>query len=132
MRRTAVALPVCSLLLILASGCGLAGKKNAKMSSVSESAFAQYSPLEMEPESDSYPMYGSAVPVESADEAISAFNTPTSMETRYHVVAKRDTLYALARQYYGDQRRWKDIYEANRSALVDPNKISVGQSLLIP
>jgi len=51
---------------------------------------------------------------------------------RYHTVVKRDTLYGLARTYYGNQARWKDIYEANRGVLSDPNHIRVGQRLLIP
>ncbi len=51
---------------------------------------------------------------------------------RYHVVAKKETLYALARTYYNDARRWKDIFEANRETIDDPNRIFIGQRLLIP
>ena len=82
-------------------------------------------------EPESYPSYGAATPVEMSYEPASA--VPTTVSTpRYHMVAKRDTLYALARAYYGDQARWKDIYEANRSTIGDPNMIRVGQRLLIP
>lgn len=49
-----------------------------------------------------------------------------------HVVAKGDTLYSLARSYYNDQSKWRAIYEANRSAIPDPNKLKVGQELVIP
>jgi len=49
-----------------------------------------------------------------------------------HVVAKGDTLYGLARKYYNDQRRWKDIYEANRGTLANPDTLKVGQELVIP
>jgi len=61
--------------------------------------------------------------------------TPTAVPAsgaRYHTVAKGDTLYAIARAYYGDQRRWRDVYEANRGSLPDPNMIRTGQRLLIP
>ncbi len=51
---------------------------------------------------------------------------------RYHTVQKKDTLYSLARQYYGDAKKWRDIYEANRAELGDPNRIKVGQRLAIP
>ena len=82
-------------------------------------------------ESESYPSYGAAAPVEMSYEP--GPSVPTAVSTpRYHVVAKRDTLYALARAYYGNQARWKDIYEANRSTIGDPNMIRVGQRLLIP
>ena len=53
--------------------------------------------------------------------------------SRSHRVNKGDTLYALARRYYSDdQRRWKDIYEANRDQLSSPNSLRVGQVLRIP
>ena len=51
---------------------------------------------------------------------------------RYHVVAKSDTLYKLARTYYSDQAKWRDIYDANRASIDDPNFIRIGQRLLIP
>lgn len=52
--------------------------------------------------------------------------------TRFHVVSKHDTLFGIARMYYGDQRRWKEIYAANRNNILDPNMIRVGQRLMIP
>lgn len=51
---------------------------------------------------------------------------------RTHTVAKGETLYAIARQYYGDQSKWKTIYDANRGELPDPNRIRAGQRLVIP
>jgi nucleoid-associated protein YgaU len=51
---------------------------------------------------------------------------------RYHTVQKKETLYSISRQYYGDHTKWKDIYAANRSDIGDPNKIRVGQRLVIP
>jgi len=51
---------------------------------------------------------------------------------RTHVVQKGDTLYKLARQYYGDQSKWKDIWEANRNRVPDKNKLEVGTKLIIP
>jgi nucleoid-associated protein YgaU len=49
-----------------------------------------------------------------------------------YVVQKGDTLCSLARKFYGDQARWKDIWEANRARLSDPDKLSVGMKLIIP
>ncbi len=51
---------------------------------------------------------------------------------RTHKVSKGDTLFGLARTYYNDASRWKDIYAANRDTLSDPNKLRVGQDLVIP
>lgn len=51
---------------------------------------------------------------------------------RNHRVAKGDTLYQLARTYYGDAARWRVIFEANRARIKEPNRLFVGQELVIP
>lgn len=51
---------------------------------------------------------------------------------RVHVVKRGDSLYQLARQYYGDYRQWKTIYEANRSRLPNADTLPVGTKLIIP
>ncbi len=65
-----------------------------------------------------------------ADTTGSALVAATSASI--HVVAKGDTLFGLARRYYNEQRRWKDIWEANQGALSDPDLIYIGQELVIP
>ena len=49
---------------------------------------------------------------------------------KYHTVVKGDTLWAIAKKYYGDGNRYPEIVRANNIA--NPNIISVGQKLLIP
>ena len=56
----------------------------------------------------------------------------TSDAPRFHMVTKNDTLYGIARMYYNDEKRWRDVWDANRSTLTDPNKIYVGQRLAVP
>ncbi len=56
----------------------------------------------------------------------------TAASGSIHVVAKGDTLFGLARHYYNDQRRWKDIWDANHSAVSNPDLIHIGQELVIP
>ena len=114
------------------AGCKALGDKPVERG-LSPAVTSAYTPPSQESgfESESYPSYGAATPTEMSYELESA--VPATVSTpRYHMVTKRDTLYALARAYYGDQARWKDIYEANRSAIGDPNMIRVGQRLLIP
>ncbi|MFH0980682.1 MAG: LysM peptidoglycan-binding domain-containing protein [Planctomycetota bacterium] len=56
-----------------------------------------------------------------------------SATSRTHQVAKGDTLYSIAKRYYNDGRRWKEIYEANRDQLPTPESpLRVGQVLRIP
>lgn len=52
--------------------------------------------------------------------------------TQYHEVVKGDTLWKIADKYYGDGSLYKDIFEANKDILKDPNMIKIGQKLRIP
>ncbi|HOT90004.1 MAG TPA: LysM peptidoglycan-binding domain-containing protein [Anaerolineae bacterium] len=49
-----------------------------------------------------------------------------------YVVVAGDTLSAIAKKFYGDAARWKEILEANKAVIKDPNKIQAGQELIIP
>jgi nucleoid-associated protein YgaU len=51
---------------------------------------------------------------------------------RTYVVQAGDTLSKIAKQYYGDANRYMEIFNANRDKLSDPNKIQIGQELIIP
>jgi len=47
-------------------------------------------------------------------------------------VQRGDSLSRIATKMYDDSRRWKAIYDANRSALDSPESLKVGQILMIP
>ena len=49
-----------------------------------------------------------------------------------YTVQKGDTLYKLARRFYNDQARWRDIWQANRNRISDPDQIAIGMKLIIP
>ena len=49
-----------------------------------------------------------------------------------YVVKAGDSLSAIAQAVLGDANRWKEIWEANKEAIPDPNFINVDQELLIP
>lgn len=50
-----------------------------------------------------------------------------------HVVKKGESLSLIAKQYYGDVHKWKQIYEANKAVVGDnPDLIKPGQELVIP
>ena len=49
-----------------------------------------------------------------------------------YVVQAGDSLSAIALKYYGDAKRWTEIWEANKDKVPDPNLIAVGQELRIP
>ncbi len=49
---------------------------------------------------------------------------------RYHLVRKGETLFSIARNYYGQGRRWRRIARAN--GIGDPSQIRIGARLEIP
>jgi nucleoid-associated protein YgaU len=49
-----------------------------------------------------------------------------------HTVRDGDTLEQLAKNYWGDASRWRDIYSANRHILADPQLLPIGVRLRIP
>jgi len=49
-----------------------------------------------------------------------------------YTVKSGDTLSKIAQQFYGKASEYNKIFEANRDKLKDPDKIQVGQELVIP
>lgn len=57
---------------------------------------------------------------------------PDAQEAVFHTVVKGDNLWKIAEKYLGNGARNKEIFEANRPMLSDPDKIYPGQVLRIP
>jgi tetratricopeptide (TPR) repeat protein len=51
---------------------------------------------------------------------------------RTYVVQSGDTLASISRKFYHSSARWKEVLDANRKTIDDPEKLRVGQSLIIP
>lgn len=49
-----------------------------------------------------------------------------------YTVQSGDTLTKIAQTVYGDGTRWKEILEANRDQIPNPDIIQIGQELIIP
>ena len=134
MRRSVLFLLACVLITVACASCSLFKEKNTTTESVVSATDLDASPApgwEVEP--DTYSTYEQPTARTTSYDASEMVDEGVQTTgARYHTVVKKDTLYGLARMYYGDQRRWKDIFEANRSVISDPNKIRVGQRLLIP
>jgi len=132
---TRLVIPCLAILALAFTGCK-SKDKGAEMAMDQQSSdfYATSPAVESEPAYQPYDPYSaSSAPTPAyPSEAAATKLTATESGGRAHTVAKGDTLYSLARKYYGDQRRWRDIYEANRSLVSDPNKIYVGQRLIIP
>ncbi|MCG8331491.1 MAG: LysM peptidoglycan-binding domain-containing protein [Chitinophagales bacterium] len=49
-----------------------------------------------------------------------------------HTVASGESLSKIAKHYYGDVMKYKQIFEANKGILDNPDVIHPGQELIIP
>ena len=56
---------------------------------------------------------------------------PLGAGTTY-VVIDGDSLSKIAKRHYGDAKKWRRIYEANRATISNPDLIHPGQRLQIP
>ena len=52
--------------------------------------------------------------------------------SRTYVVQPGDTLASISRKFYKSPARWKKILNANKKSIDDPQKLRIGQSLIIP
>lgn len=50
----------------------------------------------------------------------------------FYIVQPGDSLWRIAVHLYGDGRRWRQIYRANRDEIINPNLIHPGQILFVP
>lgn len=57
---------------------------------------------------------------------------PAASGAQSYTVASGDNLRKISRKFYGDEMKWKKIWEANKAAIPNPDVIRVGQVLQIP
>lgn len=58
--------------------------------------------------------------------------TPPATEKQFYTVKKGDYLSKIAKEVYGDAKKYNIIFEANKPMLKDPDLIYPGQVLVIP
>ena len=49
-----------------------------------------------------------------------------------YTVVQGDSLSKIAKREYGDANKWRQIYQANRDVIENPDLIEPGQNLIIP
>ncbi|MEO7432004.1 MAG: LysM peptidoglycan-binding domain-containing protein [Dokdonella sp.] len=59
-------------------------------------------------------------------------STAKVVAPKTYTVAKGDSLSKISKHLYGNANRWKEIFEANRDQLENPDLIQPGQILKLP
>lgn len=59
-------------------------------------------------------------------------NSPEPIKSQSYTVVSGDTLWAIAKYYYGDGNKYTTIYNANTDKISNPDLIYPGQVLTIP
>jgi LysM repeat protein len=72
----------------------------------------------------------SSLPQPQQAQAASASSGGSSNRT--YTVKPGDTLSKIAKEYYGNANEYNKIFQANQDKLQSPDKIQVGQELVIP
>jgi hypothetical protein len=67
-----------------------------------------------------------------ADMLVFAGAVPTPPSEQVYTVKSGDTLRKIAQHVYGNELRWRMIYNANRDKINNPDLIRPGQELVIP
>lgn len=83
-------------------------------------------------EANSTPTPTPAKPVAVVQPAPRPSPPPSAPPPRTYKVQGGDTLWKIARNFYGDGNKYTTIYNANRDKISNPNLIYVGQVLIIP
>ena len=65
-------------------------------------------------------------------QAAAAVRGVSSQASQTYMVRSGDTLSKISKQFYGDADEYMRIFYANRDKLNNPDKIYVGQQLVIP
>ena len=53
-------------------------------------------------------------------------------QERSYTIEKGDTLSGIAQRFYGKARYWRQIHEANRATIENPDRIYPGDTIVLP
>ena len=108
-----------------------AARKQQEAKAKAEAAQAMRDRLKQGQGAEKAPDKSPAAEVERGTPSPAPKKTAESGQQTY-VVKAGDSLSKIAQEIYGDLNRWREIYEANKNKIPNPNVIEVGQELIIP
>lgn len=69
---------------------------------------------------------------EAKEEVAEAKAAIEKSAVEYYTIESGDSLSKIAKRFYGDPMKYKELFEANREIIEDPDKIFPGQKIRIP
>jgi len=88
--------------------------------------------LPYQPSEEVAEVISSSGQMEYVQEVTEDIESQVKVAEREYTVKKGDTLSKIAQNEYGGAHRWKYLYELNKDRIKDPNKLKVGQKIIIP
>lgn len=76
------------------------------------------------------PAQPAAAPAPAVSETPAVASAPGTPEGASYTVKRGDTLFHIAKEHYGDGKKWQQIAQANPG--VSPTSLKVGQTLVMP
>ncbi|NNE33925.1 MAG: peptidoglycan-binding protein LysM [Rhodothermales bacterium] len=73
---------------------------------------------------------GNVESVESVDDNLAV--VIPAPPPRFYTIEKGDSLSKIAKEYYGDPMKYKELFEANKEVIKDPDLIYPGQQIRVP
>lgn len=77
-------------------------------------------------------MAGNVKGVEAVNDMMTVKIADPEPELKYYTIEKGDSLSKIAKEVYGDYKKWTELFEANREVIKDPDLIYPGQTIRIP
>lgn len=77
-------------------------------------------------------MAGNVKNVEAVNDMLTVQVAEPEPELRYYTIERGDSLSKIAKEVYGDYKKWTALFEANKEVIKDPDLIYPGQTIRIP
>lgn len=77
-------------------------------------------------------MVGNAMGISNVEASELKYPETEVAQSQFYVIKKGDTLWGIAKEFYGDGTKHELIFAANREVIKDPDKIFPGQKIRIP
>ena len=77
-------------------------------------------------------MAGNVKNVEKVEDQLTVRVEEPEPEPRFYTIEKGDSLSKIAKEVYGDFKKWEALFEANKEVIENPDLIYPGQRIRIP